>query len=525
MPTISKPSGILVAFRNILTGNTSFALKDLKDFPYPEWSEQEILYNKWYSWYDGSALDLDIQESNEGKPTDLYPVKINPLKGACLKHSYALFGEFPEGLIGPPVQFAALTGEDGVVEKDARQAENIINRMWWESLGGAQMMENGLLSQIYGGCVFALSWTPHDKRRDIKVRVDRVKADEFMGIPADNNPWALKEAWIIRKITPKTALEYGVQLIADGYYIEHWTTKEHSVQINTEYLALDIFGGKGEYMFNEVNPYGIVPVVYIPHIRSGGFWGESVISDAAQGLMKEMNLRLGDIGDAVNDESHGTLVARNIRGTPRKVQIDDDLEYLNIGGTQGLSGNEQQPDLFSVKKSSVTDAMIKNTEELQRHFRREVSVPAIADGEDEGSQRSSLTLNIRLWPLIAHTRLERMNWTTGLGLLNQYALHMMSVHNKYGVTPEVARVPMKSRWYPSLPRDREQLVNEAVQRITTGLGSPQQLLQLFGDVEDPEVELIRIVEWLKTLAKIEKSKSPSPTEEKPNGSEGDTQGS
>jgi len=527
MPRRSIPSATLVSFRNILAGDTAFHLKTIEEFPYSTWTEKQEEYSKLCDWYDGTALDADIQEQSEGDAIDLYPVKINPIRGACLKHSYALFGEFPEGLSGPPIRFAPLSGEDGVTESDAHMAESIVNRMWWENYGGAQMMENGLLSQIYGGCIFALSYRPDDKSRSVPIRVDRILPTEFVGIPSDYNPWILKEAWIVRRITPKTALEYGVQLAADGYWIEEWTTKKHSVRINTEYLAIDILNGKGEYVYNEANPYNVVPVTYIPHIRSGRFWGESLITPAAQGLVKEMNLRLGDIGDAVNDESHGILVMRNVRGTPRMIRITDDLEVLNIGSTQNLSTQEQQPDMFNVRKSSVSSTMVDLNNELNRHFRREVSVPAIADGEDEGSQRSSLTLNIRLWPLISHTRLERMNWTTGLSIINSVALKMLETKNKLGVTESVARVPMKARWYPSLPRDREQVVAEAVQRIVNGLGSPEQLIQLFGDVEDPEVEIDRIVAWLETDAKIKAmAKAQSPTrEDGDDGSEGNGGGS
>jgi len=68
--------------------------------------------------------------------------------------------------------------------------------------------------------------------------------------------------------------------------------------------------------------------------------------------------------------------------------------------------------------------MIDNVHELLAHFRREVSVPAVAYGEDEGSQRSSLTLVTRMWPLVSHVKMERSFWTTGLHVLNNMILKM-----------------------------------------------------------------------------------------------------
>ena len=59
-----------------------------------------------------------------------------------------------------------------------------------------------------------------------------------------------------------------------------------------------------------------------------------------------------------------------------------------------------------------------------------------------------------------------------------------------------------------MPRDREAMVNEAVQRITNGLGSPQSMLRLLGDIENVEDEVKLIEKWKKFLAEVEAPPQP-----------------
>jgi len=45
---------------------------------------------------------------------------------------------------------------------------------------------------------------------------------------------------------------------------------------------------------------------------------------------------------------------------------------------------------------------------LLDQYRRDTSTPAVADGEDEGSQRSAATPDHRMWPLVSHINTERV---------------------------------------------------------------------------------------------------------------------
>lgn len=477
-------------FQSLKNIAAPFSLKDLAGFPYTDWSDKVTEYEELEEWFNGDALD-ETQELGD-KKVDLYPLKLNPIHGAVLKHAYALFGEFPEDTSGSLVINRAIvqTESDGEL---AKAIEDALFKVWYENNGTALQLENGIASQVYGGCIFKVSWTPADQERPI--RIEKIEPAEFVGIPYSNDPWRLKKAWVVRKITAETAEEYGVTVPGEyAWYIEFWTPDEYQILINDSPIVYDALGA--EHIYGGDNPFHFVPFVYIPHERAGEFYGKSLITESVQGIVKEMNLRIADAGDATNDQSHSILVMRNVRGMPQITKLSNTLSVLNLGSGQSISGNDVQPDLFSVTRSMVTEPMLRLNDELQNQFRREVMVPAVAEGEDEGSQRSAVTLSARMYPLLAHIKSERALWTAGLITLNKMILQIMAAKGINEITKQHLKMSLKVKWHPVLPRDRQAFVEELVARAGVNLGSPEHLLGLIGDVEDIDTTMAQIKEWL-----------------------------
>ena len=131
-------------------------------------------------------------------------------------------------------------------------------------------------------------------------------------------------------------------------------------------------------------------------------------------------------------------------------------------------------------------------------------VPAVAEGEDEGSQRSAATLIMRMWPLTSHVKSERAFWNSGLNSLHKIILRMMEEKKLYGITKRHLELRLKSKWHPILPRDRQAFVEELVARMGVNLGSPEHLLALAGDVEDIDLVMDQTREWLGYLEEIKK---------------------
>ncbi len=501
---IDNLAALSSAFQSVLiNGVVPFDLKNLKDkeFPYAEYSENVTRYREAVSWFTGDALK---PPENTDQKTEPYPIRINPINGTCLKHGYALFGEFSNDS-RPLVIPRMVLDEPAKQRESARAAEKILNFLWWESFGRSLLLENGITSQIFGGCVFYIRYVPWEKGRRLPFRIERMNPDCFMGTPVYGDPYRLQEAWVVKNIRPVDARAYGVDVPegSPAYWVERWDQEKYKITINDQPIS---YSRNGVAMKSEgENPWdGIVPMVYIPHIRAGNFYGQNNI-DHIIGIVKEMNLRFADFGDAVNSDAHSAVAVRNTQGTPRIARLANGMEVVDLGSAVGITGNEPDPDILEVRKAMASVPMNTMLESLYNQYRRDAAHPAVADGEDEGSQRSAATLVARMWPLTSHINMERINWTGGLDWLTVMALRMMKIKNVGGITEDHLDMRVRQEWAPILPKDREQFINELTNRMTSNLGSPEHLLEMTGDVEDVDDEMRKIKEWIEFCADNKRS--------------------
>jgi hypothetical protein len=494
-------------------------LYEVEGFPIAAFNEQQMKYIDYERWYSGENLD-DTVTGSSGKEIQAYPVKINPVKGAVHKHAQALFGQIAEDdrpLVVPKVSpiFKETDSEGEGASDKYDKLEQILHFMWYQNNGRSLQLEAGLASQIYGGCIFMLRWTPTQTWKPIPIEIQSIPAKFFYAIPDPSNPFLCYKAWIIKYISKEEAAIFGVT-VDDGEeaaWIEEWSAGSYKITINGKLASMAMIDTNGKTIQMDLggaNPWGFVPCVYIPHVRFGGFWGESLI-DGLEGLAKEINARSADIGDAVSQDSHSVMAMRNVSGNyPVMKQVAPGVSVLNLGANPALTGNEAQPDLFDVTTKSATETMGNFVGDLYQQFRRQAFIPAVADGEDEGSQRSALTLAVRFWPLVGHVMMERIFWTTGMNIFNQMILKALNVKSgfvgEFAVSDEDLMVKMEQQWAPILPKDREAEVNEAVNRVVNNLGSPQTLMAHLGDIDDPEAEMKLILEFEQALADIEKEK-------------------
>ena len=467
-------------FQNMISSTINpFHLKDVKDFPYQRWLAQNAMYEDFYDWYVGKMLDEEMIDASTGKSVKKYPIQLNPLKGTARKHVGALFGSNIDSIAfgGIPVTIETVLPSTEAEKKT--KLNKIVQDQYNNSNSGALFVQNGMISQKYGGSVFEVFY---DQESD-SVKITNPSPREFIGIPYGTDYWRLREAWIVRQISKEDAAAYGVVSPKEEetyYYIEHWTEDTYEIMVNGKPVKMSGFEAKGK------NPYGIVPMVYIPHLREEGYYGFPILTDAIKGLILEMNLRWADVGDAVNDDTHGYVAIRNVRGSLKVVGVGDGKPIIDLGTVTGMGPGEQNPDMFSVKTNSVAAPMLQYVKDLEELYRREASHPAVADGEDEGSQRSALTLTTRMYPLVQEAETERVFWSIGLQKLTKLILKIMSVKGIEGVTQEDVDTEFLVKWNPMLPRDRDAVVNEAAIRSKNKLGSQQHLIGLFKDVDDIE---------------------------------------
>lgn len=482
-----------ISVRNQVSYTKPFTIEDVEGLPVTDFLRIQSNYEHLYSWYTNEALKV---KSADGK-SELYPLRINPIQSSVEKHVSVLVGESLESVSasGIPITIRVKLG-DNVAR--GREISTILKSVFVNSRFTSAMVEAATQSQIFGGCVFAARWYGEKDR----FYVRKIDVRTFYGIPYREDPFRLMEAWIVRNISEKEANSLGYKSYegeSSFVYWEHYTEQEYRIAVNSQTIVVD-----GESMQGE-NPWGIVPIVYIPHERESGFFGTSMITEALEGLIKELNLRNTDAGDAVSADSHSTPAIRNSRN-PRIVKIGGQLPVVDLGSNTGIGG-EKDPDMISVGSSSLSEPINKHLASLHAQIRRETRVPAVADGEDEGSQRSALTLSTRMYPLAAHVKKERFQWTDGLSMLCRQILKMMSVKTSMISEEEVEEASIFVGFSSLLSKDREQLVAEVVQRKTSGLGSTEHLIGLLDDVFDISEELEKIDQEQEKVANREAKKA------------------
>lgn len=456
---------------------TPFNLSRLADFPFSDWSSMQEYYGVYIDWFAGKPLNEQIVDTKTGQAVDRFPIKLNPIPGTCEKHAAVLLGNTLESVRegGLPVQFIPTS------EKSPERAEVIaqaIGKAFDYAGGGAMFVDAGITSQYMGGCVWRVRFEAENE--DYPVQVEYVDPVEFFGIPKGNNHWELHEAWFVREINLQDAVARGYtwnKMDDRFYYVEHWTATRVKIYINEDVLQ------------DEENVFGLVPFVYIPHIRVRGFIGRSLITDTVKGIIKEWNLRFADVGDAVADDSHSILASKGVRGNLQETRLSDGRKVIHLGSKSGIGTNETDPDLIAVNTKSTSEPMVKYNQMLEGQYRKESKHPAVADGEDEGSQRSAATLTVRMWPLISHVELERINWTIGLTKLAKIILMVYANKGIDGITADMVKIPLTIKWSTALPRDREALINELVMRKKNGMSSLRHILEMLGDIVDIDKEL------------------------------------
>jgi hypothetical protein len=485
-----------------------------KDFPRLMWNEAINRYGDYWHWWSGEGLAEIVGRTDKNEPLYKYPLKINPVRTYSRIHNNMLWGEttddnMPQVTTRILAEPSFMTGKPSDSDKKlAKFYERLISYVWQKSNARAILWEGGLLSQFLGGIYYQISYQPWRKDLKVPLLIRMLKPDFVLPIPNPDDPFDLLECWIVYRMTPASAREYYGQQSVTGTstatggstyatYVEHWTRDQYTVYINGEPLeALYDVPGYAPVKVSydhQPNPFGVVPVVYIPRIREGNFYGSAITPDIVS-LMTERNSRLADIGDMVMQNSHLHWFGRNIYRAPKPMPLDGGTDYLDLGQSPPNSG---EPEIWAETPPNLTESLIHYGDSLEVAEQREAFISPMAFGIDEGSQRSGTTLQIRMWPTISMARSQRNFWTCGLDRLAQLIIHMLSalkfsVDGQQVSRDHLTMLVITQVWAPYLPRDEEQATNRIVLLKQSGAMSTRRAVELQQDVVDvdEEVELI-----------------------------------
>jgi len=460
--------------------------------PAEEWLARFQQYAVWHRYYAGLVLEDRVEGVD--KPPLMYPVKMNVTKLMCHTQADALWGEWEDRLF--TVELAPLWA-DQFNETQVQQADKlrrIFHHIMDRSAIESKAWQIGLDSQRFGGGVLRVA---RSKTHPFGVRLDRVPVRMFYPVWNPDDLDDLLEVYIAFEISARAAeLKYGVKTNRDVVMrVEHWDTMNYTNWID----------GKKIDSLSGYHGWGIVPFVYFPRQRSDSFFGDALTPDL-MGPQDEINMRVGDVGDALNTNTHPIRYGYNL---PKNINDPAKFPFApNALWDLGLVLPGQEPPKIELMEaahavSPQTSEHIKFVLDWGRHA---ANSPPVVFGEDEGSQRSGATLTIRMWPLTRSVRRTRAHYKPCVRRLTDIIMRVadreISSVLGSGVRKLYTESQLNTNFAPILPRERTEIVSEVVARLSTNPPSvslPKALEML--DERDIAREMKRIEETAEFVRK------------------------
>lgn len=442
-------------------------------YPTAEWSAQHGKYATWRRYFLGHNLDETVGEGKHA--AQKYPVKLNFCRNIALLNAFAMLGEWDERVFS----WSSHSFDDK--EKPDRDGGlTYLDRLAHASWLNSRYVRQLLTLQVFGGMVWGLRQRPDLPTRAVWTLLSpEIFYPVFSSLDGD-----LIEARIKTQISGVEAQRvYNVRPKAPVLqYEEVWTKQSYRVLIDNETVR------RGP------TPAGVIPFCYIPRTNIAGEpYGESAFADIL-GLQDELNLRVGDIGDGIAKETHKDVYVSNVPGGARGITRYG--RFVDLG--MGMGNNA--PDVHEVDRGVVPTGSFDLVKVLVDFTRHSAMTPAVAYGEDEGSQRSSMTLVVRMWPML---RQAKANRALVVDALSDFADKTFRVARAAGLSIDTGNRLYRPDLPPLLPKDREQTVNEVATLWNGGqapLISPERALDVLDVPEDERADELARIEKLRNEA-------------------------
>jgi hypothetical protein len=506
-----SPVGAIAAYDAI---NQKFPL----GFPVTLFQQQLTHYAHYRNWLNGAILAVP----GAGAP-HLYPLQLNFVTNFISKHVGVLLGDAADSYYQPirsrarprPKIGAKITEESRDI---AKAITSILDEVWILSDGNGVQQMLAFDAVQMGGGVLKVSWKPWDVAYSarIPIKIQNVMPEAFVPVwnPSDLND--IIQCYEVYRITGDIALqEYGVNAKgATAIYCETWDKETYSILIDGKPARVKMPNGETVVFDKLPNPWGRVPYFYFPaHRENGIFYGKSIIPQM-EGILREYNSRMADAGDLVQDNSRKERYIRDVSNKNLgQVVVDKSagIKAVDLGTTNPISKNP--PEIITVNPSSFSSAIADfASEDLWATMMRAGEVSSVAFGEDEGGQKSGMTLAFRMWPMTNRASITRRAWTGQLNLLSELIIKMVAV--KWDVVSEhfdVDRITVDTLktvliyqdWRPMIPRDKKEAVDTGILQVQAGQMSTDRFIDMMGEVEDKESEKKLIRDDMKFRASLD----------------------
>jgi len=484
-------------------------------------------------WYEGKEWDKAIKgtANSDGEQELKYPLQSNPIAKMCRIHRAILMGMLDDTYSQVPIQ--TLVNRHKMATDAERQIaidlESFISSVWWQNHGGSLQMESCLQEQYYGGHVFKINWEPFNETLPYRISISSLETPGYL-LPvawSTTNKFRLLECYIGYEIPATTAkLQFGITAKDKNantvVYLEHWTEEDYKITVDGQVPEFEFANGE-IYRQEGKNPWNMVPVIYIPHERDGGYYGRSLVNGDSPliGLAKERNARMADRGDLVRESRDIPWVAntRNESMVLRWVDFEDgsSAPVLDIGGT-GLP-QSPTPEMGIVRIGGPSKEAKDYDDDVLAEMMSQADVTPVAFGlDDTASGRITGPVTAyRMWPSMQHTMAERSFYSEGMIELAKMILKIgqwatkesewakARVSSPPSLTPEMSTMEFGIHWRPMIPMEgevRSRILNE---RLANGGISIHDYLIQQGS-PNPEEEEARIWADREKQASIEAQK-------------------
>jgi len=464
-----------------------------------DWANYRAECEERRKWYDGTHVKKIVRGVGRDPVTkelpELYPLRLNPVATFCTVHQAIMAGVQPDISRLPVDIVIARAGLSDEQSKVADQIERFLARIFVDGTGLPSIAEAMLMMQYYGGHVFQVNWDPANPgyRYGMGV-VSQDDPSRMWPIAVSPDRRTILECYIGYYISPSEAKAlYNLNVDDQVLYMEHWTPGQYSIHVNDRIVS------EGEV------PWGRVPVVYIPHTKGGGFFGESLVDGPRDltGMVKELNSRMADAGEIVQD-SRPIPTVKNIAGTISTRTIrrpgQTSLDVIDLGSRTPLAAAGDPEMDFSAPPSP--GSLVENyPQSILRALMVQGHIASVALGMDDvsGGRITGPVTAYRMMPTLAHTTYERLAFSQGMMDIASIAMDIAASKGAvYGTSDRIERPPLPDwnidiscLWQPAIPIEKTQKTEELNARLQAGGVSLFAYLTELG-CQDPdrEIELI-----------------------------------
>lgn len=363
-------------------------------------------------------------------------------------------------LLGHGIGFS-VEPKEGVTAGQARQAEELLYRVYEDSELEAVDIQAATNGAVLGDTVYKLFWDP---RRGLP-RVVNQDPMRFFATWAEDDLSTITKAHCIYPLSAEEAgARWGRKFAGSKVgVVETWTE-----------ASVEVWAGDAKVV-GKPNPYGFIPFVHIPNARPANeFWGVSDLQ-AVIPLNRELNERMSDMADVIHFHSDPPVIFKGVSehselavgpGTVWDIPADAEVSLLEWKG--------QQPATF------------EHIDRVMRALHDLAETPKTAFGET-GRIQSGVALEMELQSLVQKTTRKRAIWTGGLRRRNGMILSMAQLMGLGKFAPYRSRVI----WASLVPSDQSTEVDNQVKLVQAGLRSRATAMDLLG-MESPEEEMARI---------------------------------